>query len=137
MYNEGKGIPQDYTEAAKWYQLAAQQGVAPAQFNLGNMYRKGQGVPKDYAEAVKWYRLAAQQGEAKAQYILGYMYENGKGVPKDNVRAHLWFNLASVSGVAEAIKTRDIVASKMTPQQIAEAQKMARDCQTNKFKGCD
>src|SRR4030095_1164368 len=71
MYVEGKGVPQDYTEALKWYRLAAAQGYAEAQFNLGVMYLGGEGVPQDYAEALKWYRLAAAQGEAKAQFNLG------------------------------------------------------------------
>ena len=62
MYDKGQGVPQDYAEAVKWYRLAAEQGDADAQYNLGVMYDNGQGVPQDYAEAVKWYRLAAEQG---------------------------------------------------------------------------
>ena len=58
----------------KWYRLAADQGNAIAQCNLGVMYDKGRGVPQDYAEAVKWYRLAAEQGHADAQFKLGIMY---------------------------------------------------------------
>jgi TPR repeat protein len=56
MYDTGKGVPQDYAEAMKWYRLAAEQGVAKAQNNLGYMYDKGRGVSQDYVEAVKWYR---------------------------------------------------------------------------------
>ena len=55
-------MPQDYTQAAKWYRKAADQGNADAQPNLGLMYEKGQGVPQDYAQAVSWYRKAADQG---------------------------------------------------------------------------
>ncbi len=62
MYDNGEGVPQDYAEAVKWYRLAAEQGDASAQYNLGIMYINGKGVPQDYAEAVKWYRLAAEQG---------------------------------------------------------------------------
>ena len=67
MYDEGRGVPQDDAEAVKWYRLAAEQGNAAAQYNLGVMYDKGEGVPQDDAEAVKWYRLAAEQGAAAAQ----------------------------------------------------------------------
>ena len=70
----GLGVPQDYKEAVKWSRLAAEQGYASAQYNLGLMYNNGNGVPQDYAEAVKWYRLAAEQGDADAQYNLGNMY---------------------------------------------------------------
>ena len=114
----------------------AAKGEVWAQSFLGDSYRNGQGVLQDYAEAVKWYRLATAQGNVSAQYNLGFMYGNGQGVPMDNVRAHMWFNIAALKGDADAVKNRDIAASKMTPQQIAEAQKLARECQARDFKGC-
>jgi TPR repeat protein len=67
LYDKGRGVPQDYKTAVKWYRLAARQGHTDAQHNLGQMYRKGEGVPQDYKTAVKWYRLAAEQGDANAQ----------------------------------------------------------------------
>ena len=100
------------------------------------MYAQGQGVVQDYVEAGKWYRLAAEQGNASAQYNLGVMYGKGQGVPMDTVRAHMWFNLAAVTGNADAVKNRDIAAKNMTPQQMAEAQKLARECQARNFKNC-
>ena len=129
-----KRQPQDHAEALKWFRLAAEQGDAGAQYNLGVSYDQSQGVPQDYAEALKWYRLSAEQGNADATHNLGGMYAEGNGVPQDYVQAHMWFNLAasrapaSEAGVRDmAIKGRDIVASKMTPEQIAEAQKLARE----------
>ena len=114
-------------EAAKWCQLAAAQGNADAQFNLGVAYGKGQGVRQDHAEAAKWYRLAAAQGFASAQFNLGFMYVTGQGVRQDYVQAHMLWNLAAAQGVADAIKTRDRAANLMTPAQIAEAQRLARE----------
>ena len=137
MYAEGQGVVQDYAEAVKWYRLAAAQGNDRAQSGLGVMYHTGRGVAQDYAEAVKWYRLAAAQGNASAQFNLALMYAKGKGVVQDYIRAHMWFNLGAVSGDKDAVKNRDIVASKMTPQQIGEAQKRARECQARQFKNCD
>ena len=137
MYHQGQGVLQDYAEALKWLRLAAAQGHAMAQFGLGVMYDQGQGVAQNYAEAVKWYRLAAAQGDAPAQSNLGMMYAKGQGVAQDYVRAHMWFNLGAVSGDTNAVKGRDIVATTMTAQQIAEAQKLARECQQRNFKGCD
>jgi len=81
------------------------------------------------AEAVKLYRKAAEQGNAYAQYNLGFMYGNGEGVPQDYVEAHKWFNLAAAQGLQTAIASRDIAASKMTREQIAEAQRLAREWQ--------
>ena len=136
MYHKGKGVPQNYKTAMKWYRLAAKQGNAGAQSNLGVMYNEGQGVPKDYRTAVKWYRLAAQQGYAPAQSNLGVLYALGKGVLKDWVYAHMWGNIASSNGGENGGKVRDIAAKNMTPAQIAEAQKLARECVRKKYKGC-
>jgi len=129
---------QDYKTVLRLLSKLAQQGHVLAQYNLGKVYYHGEVAPQDYAEALKWYRLAAQQGYALAQYNLGMMYNNGRGVPQNIVKAHLWFNLAaSASGNANSIKGRDDASGTMTPSQISEAQKMARDCIVNKFKGCN
>ena len=103
----------------------AEAGNAAAQNNLGLMYDNGTGVAQDYAAAVSWYRTAADQGYAKAQYNLGLMNAKGQGVPQDYVQAHKWLNLGATSGDADAVKVRDLVASMMTPAQIAEAQRLA------------
>ena len=61
--------------------VAAEQGDAHAQNNLGSIYADGKGVAQDSAEAVKWFQLSADQGLVEAQFKLGVLYENGKGVP--------------------------------------------------------
>ena len=65
-YDRGEKVKVDYTEARKWYELAAQQGFAEAQCNLGVLYFNGDGEPKDVVEAYKWFTLAARQGVPKA-----------------------------------------------------------------------
>jgi len=127
MYEKGRGVTQDYKEAFKWYRLAANQGVANAQFNLGVMYDTGKGATQDHKEAVRWWRLAAKQGIAEAQYNLGVMYRTGSGVALNNVQAHMWFNISATSGFADARIGRDHIEKKMTPSQIANAQKLARE----------
>ena len=127
----------DYATALKLWRPLAAQGNADAQFNLGSMYGGGRGVTQDYIEAVRWYKLAAAQGHVAAMYYLGMMYGRGLGVPQDYLRAHLWSNLAAAKGHEKAAKNRDIAAGKMTPQQIAEAQKMARECLAGGYKKCD
>ena len=131
MYREGHGVPQDYGEALKWLRLAAVQGHVEAQANLGVMYAMGLGVPQDYTEAVKWYRLAAEQGDPGAQHNLGAMYFHGCGVPQNDVRSYMWYNLAAANSTGDlqklAADNRDKVARLMTPAQIAEAQRLARE----------
>ncbi len=80
----------------------------------------------DYATALKEFRVLAEQGYAGAQNNLGLMYEYGEGVPQDDVQARMWLNLAAAQGNELARKARDIVAKKMTPAQLAEAQRLAR-----------
>jgi len=76
---------------------------------------------------VRWYRKAADQGETYAQLSLGSRYSKGEGVPKDYVQAHMWYTLAAAQGDKDAGEFRDLLAEKMTPAQIAEAQRLARE----------
>jgi TPR repeat protein len=102
MYDKGEGVTQSYAEAVKWFRLAADQGIASAQNNLGIMYAKGQGVPQSYTEAVKWFRLAADQGRASAQNNLGMRYFEGTGVPQSYTEAVKWFKLAAEQDLSQS-----------------------------------
>lgn len=137
MYDEGLGVTQDYAQAVRWYQLAADQNFIDAQYNLAVMYDEGLGVTQDYAKAAHWYKLAAEQGDVDAQFNLGVMYDVGEGVVQNDIQAHMWFNLAAAQGDVEAMAERDLVAKQMTPEQLAEAQKLATECQARQYKRCD
>ena len=100
MFQLGEIVPQDYAEAAKWVYRAADQGLAVAQFVLGEMYASGQGVPEDIVRAHMWLNLS----EAQAAQI-----EGGQKLARD------------------AQEMRDALAGAMTPAQIAEAQQLARE----------
>ena len=127
MYANGTGVAEDDVEAVKWYRKAAEQGLAAAQNNLGYMYRAGEGVVEDATEGVKWYRKAAEQGHAMAQTVLGLAYGTGGGVPEDYVVAYMWLNIAAAQGIEPAKKAKDLIAARMTIEQIAEAQKLSRE----------
>ncbi|MFT5448247.1 MAG: TPR repeat protein [Gammaproteobacteria bacterium] len=127
IFANGKGVPQNNNEAIKWYRLAAEQGNAGAQYNLALMYYEGHGVPANYAEAVKWFRLAAEQGDADAQNNLATAYLNGKGVPEDYVHSYAWLNMSAAQGNKLASLKKSILRERMTPAQIAEAQKLSRE----------
>ena len=125
MYQKGFGVSQDYHEAAKWCRLAAEQGDADAQGNLGLMYQKGFGVSQDYHEAAKLFRLAAEQGDADAQFDLGMAYAQGQGVTQDDSEAAKWFRLAAEQGkVGAQTALGFIYASGLgVPQDLSEAVK--------------
>ncbi len=117
----------DYDTALKEWRPLAEQGDAKSQNALGVLYREGKGVPRDFRNARRWFRLAAEQGYAGGQYNLGMMYENGRGVRKNYVQAHMWVILAAAQRHVNARRARDRLAGKMTPAQLAEAQRLARE----------
>ncbi|MFL6797385.1 MAG: tetratricopeptide repeat protein [Xanthobacteraceae bacterium] len=134
MYYRGRGTAQDHAEATKWFRRAADNGDAAAEFYLGLMFADGQGLPQDYEQAAIWYRRAAERGDAQAQYNLGLAYAKGEGVPVDPVSAHMWFNLAAsrfpgndAPRRTAAAASRDAMAAKLSPEQLAEAQRRARE----------
>jgi len=121
-YNSG-----NYATALRELRPLAEQGDPRAQFRLGSLYENGDGVPRDFAKARLWYEKAAAQGEAKAQFYLGIQSAYGEGGPLDLVQAHMWYSLAAGNGNANAPGFRDDLARQMTPAQIAEAHKRARE----------
>ena len=82
--------------------IAAIQGDAHAQSDIGLMYQEGDGVLKDASEAIKWYRKAADQGNEGAQFNLGLMYKQGDGVAKDPSEAVKWFRKAADKGFGQS-----------------------------------
>ena len=127
----------DYVTAITLFFSLADKGHATAQFNLGVMHENGTGVVQDFKKSVGWYRMAAEQGYVKAQFNLALMYEGGKWVKRDYVLAHMWYNLAAKNGDKFGTLSRDIVANQMTPAQISEAQKLAKECEKKNYKNCD
>lgn len=124
-YSLGKGVLKDNGEAVIWWLKAAEQNNAHAQCMLGITYYDGEGVRRDYTEAFKWLYKAAEQNDADAQGYLGFCYNTGNGVPRDYVEAYKWYNLASAQGDEYAKSNLAIIERQMTPEQIAEAQKLS------------
>jgi hypothetical protein len=103
----------------------AESGNPESQVALGKLYRDGKGVPQSFITASKLLRSAAVQGNAESQLALGELYEDGHGVVQDFVQAHMWYNLAASAGTPEAESRRDALATKMTREQLSDAQKLA------------
>jgi uncharacterized protein len=119
----------DYPTAMRLLRPLAERGDANAQTKLGAMYYNSYGVPKDYKQAFLWWRKAAEQGGRQAQGALGFMYQEGSGVPQDYVQAYMWFDIAAShsDGDIDAIGRNFITTYLMTPQQIAEGQRLATE----------
>lgn len=106
-YQEGEGVPQDYSEAARWLHKAAKQGVPFAQASLGYKYRDGKGVLQDFVLAHMWFNI----------------------VSANSVRP----NIFEISGRIQ----RDAIEKRMTPEQVSNAQTRARVCMSSKYENCD
>ena len=91
----------------------------------------------DYVPAIRVFRTLAEQGNAKAQNVLGVMFRKGEGVPKNPARAHMWFSLAAARGDTKAEVELREVSRTMTPQQISQAQEMARACEASNYRQCE
>ena len=88
-------------------------------------------MAQDHAKALRWFLLAAEQGSTAAMFSLGVNYRGGDGVPQDDVQAYMWFNLLAgrTNGFErdDGIRNLDLLAPQMTPEQIAEAERLARE----------
>ncbi len=137
LHDRGRGVPADATAAARLYRAAAELGHAGAQVNLGSLYRGGRGVQQDDTEAVRWYRRAAERGQPIAQFNLAQMYAAGDGVAQDDIAAYRWYSVAaarlaadpsevSVAARTRAVEARAALARRMSPADVAEAERQAR-----------
>ena len=133
IYQDGRIVSRDSSESLRWYRASAEQEHQHAIIMLGHAFHYGKGVRQNYAEAVKWYRFGAELGYSSAQYFLGSMYGSGKGVRKDLVQAHKWYNLTASRTASDGIAAvmaaahRDGVEKLLTPTELAEAERLARE----------
>jgi hypothetical protein len=137
MYLDGKGVPQNTSEAVRYLSLSAAAGSSLGQNNLGGLYRDGKGVPRDYVRAAQWFSASAAQGNSAGMYNLGLMYEMGQGVKAEPFHAYMWYALAAEMGnMPNAAAHRDALWRRMTPAAQSEARKLAAACKANNYRGC-
>lgn len=126
LYHHHEGIQTDYSEAAKWFRKAAEQGHARACFKIGWMYEHGEAVPEDKDKAGKWFLKGAEQGNGLAQMRIGDKYYHGRGVPQNDVEAYAWFPLAKSRGYGEGVfgvsDEIEKLEERMTSNQRAQGQ---------------
>jgi TPR repeat protein len=127
LYERGRGVPVDLTQAANWYLKAAEGKYPLAEYNLAVCYTKGQGIRQDVSEAALWYRRAAGQGVVQAMINLAVMYEKGEGVPASAVDAYAWYQAAGRrASQAAARRAEDLYATLPRLDQI-RAEALASD----------
>lgn len=130
----------DFSTAIAIWRPLAEQGNAEAQTLLGAMYWRGEGVQRNHHEAAKWYLRAAEQGYARAQNDIGFMYGFGEGIPPhDDVQAYKWISLAIMrytiknqDRLDQAARDLATLKARMTPAQIAEAERLIQRWEARK-----
>ena len=132
MYSGGKGVRQDDAEAVRWWRKCAEYDN-DCRVALGLNYIGGLGVEQDKVAGAALIRMAAESGNQTGQLNLGSLYSHGDGVPQDYVQAYMWFYLAAS---LKSNGNTESTAKKMTPAQVAEAQRLARICKQQNLKGC-
>lgn len=126
MYAAGHGVPMDLKEALKWFRKAASYGRPDAQYKIGLMYDDGLGLKQNYRKALNWYGKSAKSGFGLAQIKIGQMYNDGRGVKQNSIKAFAWLKTAISQGTEDKDKTLEILTSKLTPEQMTEANTLAQ-----------
>ena len=111
-FAEGRGVPADIAEAARWFEQASSKGLAPAQFRYGSLLEKGQGVKKDLPQARRLYLAAAARGSAKAMHNLAVLYAEGIDGKPDYGMAVKWFQQAAQRGIADSQYNLGVLAAR-------------------------
>jgi TPR repeat protein len=120
LYREGRGVPQDLKEAAKWLRLAADDHIAAAEVELAIMTFNGEGVAKDEPAAAKLFLRAASRNNPVAMNRLARLYASGRGVEKNNVEAMKWHLLARAVGLQD--EYLDGVLTSLNAKERAEVE---------------
>src|SRR3569833_1615167 len=138
LYKEGRGVCCVFFLVVLWFVLVVFLGVVFVVVFLGLLHEEGVDGKPDYAAAARWYTQAAEHNHALSQKKLAHLYEMGHGVAQDNVKAYTWYAIAGVwDGDGETLTPGDprlTLSTKMTPEQIEQANQAATAWWENHFK---
>ena len=127
LYQNGRGVGADLAKATHLYEAAAAQGNRHAMSNLAVLYAGASDKMKDFTEAARWFQRSASLGYVDAQFNLAVLYERGDGVPQSLLDAYKWYTIAAASGDAVAKTRADAIATQISPDELAAAQKAVGD----------
>ena len=127
IYENGLGVKPDPATALDLLKKSAGQGFVPAERHLGVLYLRGNDTLQDFALAQTWLQKAAAAGDGEAQRQLGYILALGLGRPRDLARAYAWYESAVLNGDGLAKPMRDDILTRMSPDDIAKGEKIAKD----------
>lgn len=148
VYENGRGVAEDFRESVKWYRKAAEQGFAPAQYKMGQMHDpsvayytdrrvKREGIVDDITSSLRWYRKAAEQGHPQALYEMGRVYEHAREVKRDLVKARMWYAIALKAGEGKAGLSLTGVTNRMSESEISRSLQLSKRCVESQLKNCE
>jgi len=124
LLREGKGVPLDIGESARWLKRAADAGVIAGQVEYAIMLFNGVGVAKDETAAAKLLLRAAARNNPIAENRLAHLYAAGRGVQKDLVEAATWNRFAKAAGIDDP--ELDAATSGLTPEENKRVDELVR-----------
>lgn len=125
LYQKGRGVTADMGAATRLYQAAAARGNRHAMSNLAMLYAGAGGGAANFAEAARWFQRSASLGYVDAQFNLAVLYERGDGVGQSLLEAYKWYAVAAEAGDAVAKTRADAIATQLSPDELAAAQRAA------------
>ncbi len=125
IYEHGRSVPADPSQATFWYEQAARGGNRKAMHNFAVAYVSGIGIEQDFAEGLRWFGSAADLGLADSQFNLGVLFESGLGTPTSLNNAYKWYLIAAAQGDSEARARARILAMQLTEDQRQAAERAA------------
>jgi TPR repeat protein len=134
MHASGVGLPQNNSEAVRWYRIAAEKGNIKAQSLIGTAYHRGMGLAVDDVQATQWLNKAADQMDPLAQFQLGDGFESGWVGQKDNAEAYKWYLLSGSQGYTKAAKKVAAIENILTRDQRVAGQTRASEFRAERMK---
>ena len=134
MHASGLGMPENNTEAVRWYKLAAEKGNSKAQSLIGTAYHRGIGLAVDDVQAIQWLMKAADQMDPLAQFQLGEGFELGWAGNQSNAEAYKWYLLSASQGYTKANKKVTVIENTLTKDQRVDGQTRASEFHTARIK---
>jgi len=125
MHASGVGMPENNTEAVRWYRIAAEKGNSKAQSLIGTAYHRGIGLAVDDVQAIQWLSKASDQMDPLAQFQLGESFESGWAGKYDNAEAYKWYLLSASQGYTKAIKKVSLIENSLNKNQRIDGQSRA------------
>jgi len=135
IFGEGKGAPQSWVRALRYFEEAAND-IPASRYMIGYTYFQGEGNIQNRPRAFREFMDAALDGYADAQYMIAFMYLDGSGIPKQPIQAYVWARLAHDNNQSQAAELVDAASNRISSGQAMRADGLIRACIDATLEAC-